>query len=430
MSIITYIICTFVLVFLLCFTRNYSFVEPFADQTIVPQSQQANHNWSFQSPKSNIRNFNETTYINQGLNELKPYNSGTIDKIQLKPLLIYPYTYINREFDHILITICHQIEKDYNQYMRLNERNNQEWNKEYPYQLLDWNAPDYGVHKCILVIINEINRRFNIDQPIVGVKNNNIQYHWIKPNRELIVQLKVYKKYTFDDVKYYDGFDKNVNQHLKSDFEKDLIVYFDNINDDGGVHIKYVRFPSIDYENDDTWDDKTYINETDQYFYLALSRQPMYRMLQNTEARDIYINKLKKDADTTKYTCFPRQLNARDRSTCETMHGIWDKKCETNTDCPYYQANQNYPNKYGGCDTQTGYCQFPIGVVPLTYHKPDNPHEAYCYNCNNGFLGPKSVGQCCNQQDKPDYMFTDDISIRRENQDILKQKNLLWSSYI
>lgn len=44
----------------------------------------------------------------------------------------------------------------------------------------------------------------------------------------------------------------------------------------------------------------------------------------------------------------------------------------------------------------------PYGVDALTYKKPSNPKDAYCYNCENGFLGEKSVGQCCHTQKKPD----------------------------
>lgn len=84
-------------------------------------------NFNFQSPKSDLQNFNETTILHQNLNQLQSHNSNLIDRHQPFPLWVYPFTYINRHFDQIITTLVHQMEKDFNQNLRLSQRSNQEW---------------------------------------------------------------------------------------------------------------------------------------------------------------------------------------------------------------------------------------------------------------------------------------------------------------
>lgn len=434
--ILTIMILIILLLIFFVYANKKKLVEPFMDQTMIPSPQPAGLSWEFSSPKSSIKNFNETTLINQDLNQLQAQNSQMIDKNQPLPNWVYPYTYVNRQFDRILFTLVHKIEKDFNKNMRLHDRNNQEWRQPYKYQQSTWDQTDVRVKNYIIDVINEINQRFNMDIPIVGFRQNNIQYYWIN-NSDVIIKIKVYKKYTIEDIKYFEAIDPNINEHLKFDFEKDLIIYIDEIDGKGGYHVKYLRFPKIDYEKDDIWDDMYYFKEFDDLFYLAKSKDPMYRMLSNTESRDLYIEKLKKDIDVSKYTCFPNKLNTRsmsqqlkDQTDCELVNGIWEKKCEQDTDCPYFRSNKNYPNDFGQCNQSTGYCKMPLGVSPLTYRKPSNPQDAYCYNCDNGFLGKGSIGQCCQQQKDKDYMFLDDLYQRRKNQEILKDKNLNWSIYV
>jgi hypothetical protein len=59
--------------------------------------------------------------------------------------------------------------------------------------------------------------------------------------------------------------------------------------------------------------------------------------------------------------------------------GVWDKECKANEDCPFYQANKNYPNNFGGC--QNGYCQLPVGMKKIGY-KHYGKEKPLCYNCN------------------------------------------------
>ena len=59
--------------------------------------------------------------------------------------------------------------------------------------------------------------------------------------------------------------------------------------------------------------------------------------------------------------------------------GVWDKECKTNVECPFYKANKNYPNEFGGCIN--GYCELPVGMnkIGFKHYTKDKP---ICYNCN------------------------------------------------
>jgi len=411
-------------------------IEPFMDQTLIPQPHPDSLSSIFMSPKSSIKNFNETTELHQNRNHLQAVNSSMIDKYQSLPDWVYPYTFVNRKFNHILFTIVHKMEKDFNKNTRLRDRNNEEWRTPYAYNVTSWKDTNVRIQNFILDVINEINRRFNMDVPIVGFNRQKIKHYWLN-SESVIISINVRKKYTIDDIKYFDAVDPNINEHLKMSFDKDLIIYIDDVDQSGGYHLKYLRFPSIDYENDDTWDDLYYIKEFDHLFYLAKSKDKLYRMLSNTEARKIYMDTLNKNKDNTKYKCFTPKLDAHsmsnqlhNRTDCEFANGKWVKQCERDTDCPYFKSNTHYPNDYGGCHKNTGYCQMPVGVNPLTFRQPSNPQDAHCYNCPHGFLGKHSIGQCCqNQQPSPDYMFSNDESKRRQNSEILKQQNLSWSKF-
>ncbi len=84
----------------------------------------------------------------------------------------------------------------------------------------------------------------------------------------------------------------------------------------------------------------------------------------------------------------------------------WDRRCETNEECPYFQKNKNYKNYFGGC--VDGHCQMPVGVKSVSYRLPDPNTKPMCYNCkdNDPF--------CCEDQknrklyphlNSPDYAY-------------------------
>jgi hypothetical protein len=434
------IIVIVLLLFVIVLLTKPAQIETFIDQTSIPPPRPDGLSWDFTSPKSSIKNFNETTELHQSLNTLKSSNSHEVDKYQPLPDWVYPYTFVNRRFDYILMNLVHKMEKDFNKNERLHDRNNQEWRFPYQYQEQPWDKLNTRIKKCIIDVISELNRRFNMSEPIVGYRYEKIKYYWINQH-EVAIIISVYKKYTVEDITNFKEVGEDPNKHLKNNFERDLLIYVDRLDESGHFHLKYLRIPMIDYENDDSFDDMTYAKELDNMYYLARSKNPMYRMLTNTEARDNYINLIEKNKERSLYKCFTNGLqkwglggSMRDQTDCDLINGVWEKKCQFDTDCPYYQKNQLYPNDFGGCDTKTGYCQMPMGVTPLTYRKPSNPQDAYCYNCKQGYTGKGTIGQCCDQQKStklksPDYKFVGDLPQRREHHKEFEKERLKWSTY-
>ena len=139
------------------------------------------------------------------------------------------------------------------------------------------------------------------------------------------------------------------------------------------------------------------------------------------------------------------KLNYDNQLFCESYHadieqvGVWDTPCQVDSDCPFYQANKNYPNTFGGCDKQSGKCEMPIGIIPLgfkKYGKWQGKGDPLCYNCTGG------DDKCCGDQASsvsrdnvngkdqwsrpisPDFVFQDDVKKRRSNRDELLARGL------
>lgn len=107
---------------------------------------------------------------------------------------------------------------------------------------------------------------------------------------------------------------------------------------------------------------------------------------------------MSKEACNSKYDLFgePRVQQA-----------IWDKKCQIDSDCPFYRANKNYQNTRGGC-LSSGLCELPIGVYRTSYRTYDTspPYQPFCYQCD-----PPDE-DCCKKQLQPDYAFVNDANDR------------------
>jgi len=94
--------------------------------------------------------------------------------------------------------------------------------------------------------------------------------------------------------------------------------------------------------------------------------------------------------------------------TPKKYYSLWDKKCSTDIECPYYKSNNNYPNNRGGC-INNGFCEFPVGVKRLGFNKyiDTGLNKPLCYNCEND----ENAGN--NKQ--VDYVFEDDFNERKKN---------------
>lgn len=123
------------------------------------------------------------------------------------------------------------------------------------------------------------------------------------------------------------------------------------------------------------------------------------------------------------YSCYGS--HGKDQTECENNYdtyyknksrGVWDKYCKVDTDCPFYKANKNYTNTFGGCIE--GKCEMPIGIERVSPRYYDIDSVPKCYNCSN------NKTDCCKDQKNPDYMFQDDILVRRAHESELRDKGL------
>lgn len=124
------------------------------------------------------------------------------------------------------------------------------------------------------------------------------------------------------------------------------------------------------------------------------------------------------------------------REECIKNMGIWDERANRNEDCPYYKANDNYPNTFGGIIDKEGLCELPINMKNVGYTgyskiKDDIP---LCYNCKYNNIGNGTLGYCCEDQltNKdvyknlmgPDYAFAGDKQERRKWSSFFLENNL------
>lgn len=149
-----------------------------------------------------------------------------------------------------------------------------------------------------------------------------------------------------------------------------------------------------------------------------------------------------KDLRTPQYRCFQESGEMQDatQDSCNVSSGYWDKPVDNDSECPFFMANKNYPNRLGGVNPNTKRCEMPIGTKTIGYRyiSNDPQHQPMCYNCHVGADGmPGSAGKCCAEQrnkelypnlNGPDYMFNDVIE-RGQYWKVLKERGLNWQAH-
>lgn len=132
---------------------------------------------------------------------------------------------------------------------------------------------------------------------------------------------------------------------------------------------------------------------------------------------DVNMQKLpgREDPNDPRFKCFG-DPTIQNKTACESpfdeqgrvkpFQTYWDRPCETNRECPFYQANKHYPNYRGGCND--GFCEMPIGVKRRAYRLYDATSNPLCHGC--GLLDDK----CCEMS--KDYAFELDTHDRRVQQ--------------
>lgn len=126
---------------------------------------------------------------------------------------------------------------------------------------------------------------------------------------------------------------------------------------------------------------------------------------------------LSEDAIDPSYRCFG-DLNIEQKALCNSPNDVigmpkrrqtfWDRPCVRDEDCPFFNANKNYPNKRGGC-LKGGVCEMPIGVKRIAYRMYENKgqYAPFCYGCES-----PTDPNCCAKQYIPDYAFPNDTQQR------------------
>lgn len=108
--------------------------------------------------------------------------------------------------------------------------------------------------------------------------------------------------------------------------------------------------------------------------------------------------------------------NAYDSYYRKKKRGVWDKTCTADSECPFFKANKNYTNKFGGC--VDGFCEMPLGLRSVSPFFYDIHSRPLCYNCPNKGLN------CCKDQKNPDYIFRGDLIVRKAYESELLNKGL------
>jgi hypothetical protein len=75
---------------------------------------------------------------------------------------------------------------------------------------------------------------------------------------------------------------------------------------------------------------------------------------------------------------------------------VWDRPCDYDEECPFYQKNTTYKNYRGGCIS--GHCEMPIGVKRIAFRNYEG--TPLCHSCDN----PQDKN-CCANQKQPNYAF-------------------------
>jgi hypothetical protein len=128
-------------------------------------------------------------------------------------------------------------------------------------------------------------------------------------------------------------------------------------------------------------------------------------------------------------------LLANTKDECIDSGGIWDYPPDTSYECPYYLANENYPNDFGGLRGDK--CELPrnMSIIGNRNYSVDPKYRALCYNCNKDsiLIGEGTLGYCCEDQNDrtkypmlitPDYAFDNDTEIRQKYSDRFFGKGL------
>jgi hypothetical protein len=190
---------------------------------------------------------------------------------------------------------------------------------------------------------------------------------------------------------------------------KNLIGYYDSYKQE--LLIKNNKINGIPFKNNDEIILEQQDREEENGNYIFIEPNILRKKIKSILKKDDFFD--------PRYECYEHP-SYQTQGLCESPYDEigqyrkpvykWDRRCETNIECPYYQKNTNYQNYRGGC--VDGYCEMPIGMSNNSYRT--GVGIPYCYNC----IDPMST-LCCDEQMHPDYAFELDVYERKAYKDKL-----------
>ena len=323
----------------------------------------------------------------------------------------------NSEMNQILNTMIDFSQKKKYQNLKFNEL--KQYNYDY-YSGFSGSIVDQQTLKNILIsIINGVNQTIFLKEK---KESSYLFLLFLILNYQIIkieVYQKIYKFSTLIDiyrVDKYTGFQINLNfiidkndiiiidMNVSGNFSEDNIKLLKN-KEYQNVEI-YKKFPyyqpNLNNQNgyllDSNESKKIIIPVDEQIKYLERKNKKMSNIIYDRSFKCI------SGKGENLYEC----TSTLDLNGKKKKKGIWDRPCIFNSECPFYKANKNTDNDFGGCNN--GSCQMPLGIKPIGYHFYSDLKDAVCHNCID------SVNCCQEQLDRqkysklksPDYAFEND----------------------
>lgn len=220
----------------------------------------------------------------------------------------------------------------------------------------------------------------------------------------------------------------------KDDIRK-LDIYKDQVLDSSKFNVQPIGTGSIFQSPNTKFIDLTEVSDMDRTLFDTNSQSAFVEQRLMNVARDQQFKNHRcyglingVSEELTEYNDNPIFCNSYHPEISQV--GIWDAPCQINTDCPFYQANKNYPNEFGKCNKETGKCEMPMGIIPIGFKKYGRI-EPDCYNCDIS----SSNNKCCGKQAEdiktgkvafttPDYIFQDDNIYRKKYSNELEEIGL------
>ena len=308
--------------------------------------------------------------------------------------------------------------KKRNKYQQLNFSQIKEYKYDYYSGFTGYKINNEIVRECILDVVNKINRTTFKDTP----QNNTVYFLFI------LVDFQIIKVSSHQEILNIETLIDLYRFEKASGFQIYLEMYIDkneiiinkmsvsgNFNED---NIKINPFQNE--SNVQLYKEYPYYtpNINNQNGYLLDSNEKKKKTLSVNENIKLLENRLNKGKNV-KYDNSFKCINSTGDNLYDCISdkniigekkkpGVWDRPCLFDIECPFYKANKNTENNFGGC--VNGTCQMPLGVKNVGHHFYTDLDRAVCYNCID-------KEYCCQDQlnlkkysklKSPDYAFKND----------------------